>query len=131
VQPQQNRRARKSRGGPGILRLAGPLVANNLALAGMNFADTVMAGRLGTVDLAAVAVGGSAWMLVFLLGLGMLMAVSPWSRTPMARAAGRMPARAAAGPVAEPGAGGLRVPAAARRGPRVLASIGVDETWCR
>jgi multidrug resistance protein, MATE family len=61
----------------GILRLAGPLVANNLALAGMNFADTVMAGRLGTVDLAAVAVGGSAWMVVFLFGLGVLMAVSP------------------------------------------------------
>lgn len=60
-----------------ILRLAGPLVANNLAMAGMNFADTVMAGRLGTSDLAAVAVGGSAWMMVFLLGLGVLMAVSP------------------------------------------------------
>lgn len=43
----------------------------------MNFADTVMAGRLGTVDLAAVAVGGSAWMVTFLLGLGTLMAVSP------------------------------------------------------
>jgi MATE family multidrug resistance protein len=60
-----------------IIRLAGPLVANNLALAGMNFADTVMAGRLGTGDLAAVAVGGSVWMMVFLLGLGTLMAVSP------------------------------------------------------
>ena len=60
-----------------ILRLAGPLVANNLALAGMNFADTVMAGRLSTSDLAAVAVGGSVWMVVFLLGLGTLMAVSP------------------------------------------------------
>lgn len=60
-----------------ILRLAGPLVANNLALAGMNFADTVMAGRLSTSDLAAVAVGGSVWMAVFLLGLGTLMAVSP------------------------------------------------------
>lgn len=63
--------------GLGVLRLAGPLVANNLALAGMNFADTVMAGRLGTIDLAAVAVGGSAWMLVFFAGLGTLMAVSP------------------------------------------------------
>jgi MATE family multidrug resistance protein len=60
-----------------IARLAGPLVANNLAMAGMNFADTVMAGRLGTQDLAAVAVGGSVWMMVFLLGLGTLMAVSP------------------------------------------------------
>ncbi|MFU8820656.1 MAG: MATE family efflux transporter [Gammaproteobacteria bacterium] len=74
---QQTRRARSLVEAAGILRLAGPLVVNNLALAGMSFADTVMAGRLGTVDLAAVGVGGSAWMVVFLAGLGMLMAVSP------------------------------------------------------
>ena len=76
-QEQQNIPARGLMEATGIMRLAGPLVVNNLALAGMNFADTVMAGRLGTRDLAAVAVGGSAWMVVFLLGLGMLMAVSP------------------------------------------------------
>ena len=74
---QQNTGAPRHAEAVGILRLAGPLVANNLALAGMNFADTVMAGRLGTRDLAAVAVGGSAWMVVFLFGLGVLMAVSP------------------------------------------------------
>ncbi|HUG98716.1 MAG TPA: MATE family efflux transporter [Gammaproteobacteria bacterium] len=77
VQPQPNQRARSIAEAGGILRLAGPLVFNNLALAGMSFADTVMAGRLGTIDLAAVAVGGSAWMMVFLAGLGTLMAVSP------------------------------------------------------
>ena len=57
--------------------LAGPLVANNLAIAGMGFADTVMAGRLGTVDLAAVALGSNLWMVAFLFGLGVLMAMSP------------------------------------------------------
>lgn len=77
VPRQQNTGVRKHAEAVGILRLAGPLVANNLALAGMSFADTVMAGRLGTRDLAAVAVGGSAWMVVFLCGLGVLMAVSP------------------------------------------------------
>jgi MATE family multidrug resistance protein len=77
VQSQQTRSARNLVEAAGILRLAGPLVVNNLALAGMGFADTVMAGRLGTVDLAAVAVGNSAWMVVFLAGLGTLMAVSP------------------------------------------------------
>lgn len=77
MQPPQSRRTRSIVEAAAILRLAGPLVANNLALAGMSFADTVMAGRLGTTDLAAVAVGGSAWMVVFLLGLGTLMAVSP------------------------------------------------------
>jgi MATE family multidrug resistance protein len=43
----------------------------------MNFADTVMAGRLSARDLAAVAVGGSVWMVAFLFALGMLMALSP------------------------------------------------------
>ena len=57
--------------------LAGPLVANNLAIAGMGFADTVMAGRLGTADLAAVALGSNLWMVAFLFGLGVLMAMSP------------------------------------------------------
>ncbi|MGB5622848.1 MAG: MATE family efflux transporter [Gammaproteobacteria bacterium] len=60
-----------------LLVLAGPLIANNLAIAGMGFADTVMAGRIGTRDLASVAVGSSVWMVVFLFGLGVLMAMSP------------------------------------------------------
>jgi len=60
-----------------ILRLGGPLVVNNLAIAGMNFADAVMAGRLGAESLAAVAVGSSFWFLAFTLGLGIQMAVSP------------------------------------------------------
>ena len=60
-----------------LLRLAGPLVVNNLAVAGMSFADAVMAGRLGVDALAAVAVGGSVWFLGFTFGLGLLMAISP------------------------------------------------------
>ena len=60
-----------------LLTLAGPLIANNLSIAGMGFADTVMAGRLGTADLAAVAVGSMIWMVTFLFGLGVLMAMSP------------------------------------------------------
>ena len=60
-----------------LLRLAGPLIVNNLAVAGMQFADAVMAGRLGADALAAVAVGGSVWFLGFTLCLGLLMAISP------------------------------------------------------
>ncbi len=60
-----------------LLRLAGPLIVNNLAVAGMQFADTVMAGQLGADALAAVAVGGSVWMLGFSFCLGLLMAISP------------------------------------------------------
>ena len=60
-----------------LLRLAGPLMVNNLAVAGMQFADAIMAGRLGAEALAAVAVGGSVWFLGFTVCLGLMMAISP------------------------------------------------------
>lgn len=60
-----------------LLRLGGPLIVNNLAVAGMQFADAVMAGSIGARELAAVAVGGSFWFLGFALCLGILMAISP------------------------------------------------------
>ena len=37
-----------------ILRLAGPLMANNIAVAGMSFTDTVMAGQLSAGDLEEI-----------------------------------------------------------------------------
>ena len=60
-----------------LLRLAGPLIVNHLSIAGMQFADAVMAGRLGAESLAAVAVGASVWFFGFALCLGVLMAISP------------------------------------------------------
>ncbi len=60
-----------------LLRLGGPLMVNNLAVAGMQVADAVMAGSIGARELAAVAVGGSFWFLGFSLCLGILMAISP------------------------------------------------------
>lgn len=60
-----------------LLRLAGPLIVNNLSIAGMQFADAVMAGRLGAEALAAIAVGSSVWFLGFMLALGIMMAISP------------------------------------------------------
>ncbi len=60
-----------------LLRLAGPLVVNNLAIAGMQFADAIMAGKLGAEALAAVAVGGSVWLLLFIVVLGLMMATLP------------------------------------------------------
>lgn len=60
-----------------LIRLAGPLIVNNLAIAGMQFADAVMAGQLGAKTLAAVAVGASVWFLGFTLMLGLMMAISP------------------------------------------------------
>ena len=58
-------------------RLASPLIVNNLSIAGMQFADAVMAGRLGAEALAAVAVGASVWFLGFTVCLGLMMAISP------------------------------------------------------
>ena len=60
-----------------LLRLAGPLIINNLSISGMQFADAVMAGRLGAEALAAVAVGASVWFLGLTACLGLMMAVSP------------------------------------------------------
>ncbi|MGH8196173.1 MAG: MATE family efflux transporter [Woeseiaceae bacterium] len=60
-----------------LLLLAGPLIVNSLSIAGMQFADAVMAGRLGARSLAAVAVGASVWFLGFVVCLGLLMAISP------------------------------------------------------
>lgn len=60
-----------------LLRLAGPLIVNNLAIAGMQFADAVMAGKLGAEALAAVAVGSSVWFMFFMVLLGIMMAISP------------------------------------------------------
>lgn len=52
-------------------------MVNSLSIAGMQFADAVMAGRLGARSLAAVAVGASVWYLAFTMCLGLLMAISP------------------------------------------------------
>ena len=60
---------------PALLKLAGPLIVNNLSIAGMQFADAVMSGRLGAESLAAVAVGASVWFFGFALCLGVLMAI--------------------------------------------------------
>lgn len=60
-----------------IARLGGPLLANNLAITGMTLADTVMAGQLGAIPLAGLAVGAAYWHLFLFAAFGMLMAVSP------------------------------------------------------
>jgi MATE family multidrug resistance protein len=60
-----------------ILRFAGPLLVNNVVLAGMMLVNTVVAGRLGPEPLAGVAVGGSYYQMFWLFGLGVLMSISP------------------------------------------------------
>src|SRR6056297_3162986 len=59
------------------LLLAGPLIVGQVTSYGMNFVDTVMAGRLGRIDLGAIAIGSSVWAAGLLFVLGVLMSVSP------------------------------------------------------
>ncbi|HET6725422.1 MAG TPA: MATE family efflux transporter [Gammaproteobacteria bacterium] len=60
-----------------LLALAAPLIIQNVANEGMQFTDTLMAGRLSTTTLAGVAVGGTIWVPVMLFAMGLLMALSP------------------------------------------------------
>lgn len=60
-----------------LLKLTGPLVLAQLAQTSMGFVDTVMAGRVSAIDLAAVAVGSSLFFPVYLFLVGLLTAVTP------------------------------------------------------
>lgn len=57
--------------------LALPLIGAQLAQISMNAVDTVMAGWLGPRDLAAVAIGGNIWIPIYVIGIGILLAVTP------------------------------------------------------
>lgn len=59
------------------LRLALPLMAAQISFVSMGTVDTIMAGRLGEVPLAAVAVGANAFFVLFVVFMGLFMAVSP------------------------------------------------------
>lgn len=60
-----------------LLKLTGPILLAQLSQTSMGFVDTVMAGRVGPVDLAAVAVGSSLFFPIFLFMIGLLSAVTP------------------------------------------------------
>lgn len=57
------------------VKLSLPLIISQITVVAMTFVDTVMAGRLGSVTLAAVAVGSSLWSTAILFVFGILMAV--------------------------------------------------------
>lgn len=59
-----------------LFRLALPIVIAQLANSAMGFVDTMMAGRVSPADLAAVALGNSIWMPVFLFMNGVLLATT-------------------------------------------------------
>ena len=60
-----------------LLRLAMPIIITQLAVTGMSFVDTTMAGQFSARDLAAIAVGTSLWLPASLLLRGILMMLTP------------------------------------------------------
>ncbi len=59
-----------------LLALATPLFIAQLAQMGTGVVDTIMAGRYGSVDLAAIAIGYNLWLPVYLVSLGIMLAVT-------------------------------------------------------
>jgi multidrug resistance protein, MATE family len=60
-----------------LVTLAWPLLVANLAVVGNGTIDTVMAGRLSATDLAAVAIGSSIYITVYIGLMGVLQALAP------------------------------------------------------
>lgn len=80
------------------LVIALPILGGQLAQTANGFVDTLMAGRVSPADLAAVAVGASVWVPVYLFLTGVLMSATPvLSRTLGAQAYHRV------GPIAQQG----------------------------
>ncbi|HEY0975277.1 MAG TPA: MATE family efflux transporter [Solimonas sp.] len=59
------------------LRLALPLILAQLSFVSMGTVDTIVAGRMGEPELAAVAVGANVWFVLFILFMGIFMACTP------------------------------------------------------
>ncbi len=60
-----------------LVKLGLPILLGQLAQMSMSFVDTVVAGRAGAVEMAGVAIGGSFWAPLILLGQGILNCISP------------------------------------------------------
>ncbi|MDX1398043.1 MAG: MATE family efflux transporter, partial [Oceanospirillum sp.] len=61
-----------------LLAIALPIMGAQLAQSGMGVIDTLMVGRLGADHLAAVALGTSIWMPLFLFLSGVLLGLTPF-----------------------------------------------------
>lgn len=60
-----------------LMKLAYPILIAQLIQTLMGFADTVMAGRVSSTDMAAVAVASSVWLPIILTISGVMMALAP------------------------------------------------------
>ena len=60
-----------------LIKLALPLAAAQLAQMGMGVVDTIMAGRVGALELSGVALGGAVLWPTLMLVSGVVMATTP------------------------------------------------------
>ncbi|MBU5594460.1 MATE family efflux transporter [Amphibacillus sp. MSJ-3] len=60
-----------------FFKILWPIIVTQISLAMMNLVDTIMAGQVGTEDLAGVAIGASLWSPVFTGTNGIMLAVTP------------------------------------------------------
>lgn len=60
-----------------LVRLGWPVLIAQLAVMANSVIDTVMAGRYGTLDLAAVGIGSSIYFSVYVALMGVLLALTP------------------------------------------------------
>lgn len=60
-----------------LLTLMLPILITQAAQAGYGLVDTIMAGNVSADDLAAVAIGSSFWLPLFLFMLGIIIATTP------------------------------------------------------
>ena len=60
-----------------IAALAWPVLVGQLAVLGFSTVDTVLVGRYSSTDLAAFAVGASAYITVFIGLMGVVLAIGP------------------------------------------------------
>ena len=74
---QVNQRTAPDTSTRAFVKLGWPLFIANLAVVGNSTIDTIMAGRLSATDLAAVAVGSSIYVSVYIGLMGVLQALSP------------------------------------------------------
>jgi len=60
-----------------LVRLGWPVLVAQLAVMANSVIDTIMAGRYGTLDLAAVGIGSGIYFSVFVALMGVLLALTP------------------------------------------------------
>lgn len=60
-----------------LLGLGLPIIGSHLAQTALHVTDTILLGRYGVNELAAVVIGGTAFFVIFILGSGFAQAVTP------------------------------------------------------